>query len=151
LQLVASLEPYQNALGAKSFASYDLPTTNTSTTTTANVATDVTTTEATSTATVSRASLAARLVAVGSYDGKVRLISTDSWKIAFILPLIDPHAMNAGLIYSASSSIGSEVDINTGSSLLPPLMTVEVALDDDSILGVENMGAKQLNQQRQKR
>jgi hypothetical protein len=53
---------------------------------------------------------------------------------------------NSGTI----SVVGSEVDINTASSL-PPLMTVEVALDDDSILGVENMGAKQLNQQRQKR
>ena len=42
---------------------------------------------------VDRAESAARmtaLVAIGSYDGNIRLLSTRSWELAFVLPLLHP-------------------------------------------------------------
>lgn len=30
------------------------------------------------------------LVAIGSYDGNIRLLSTRSWELAFVLPLMHP-------------------------------------------------------------
>ena len=37
------------------------------------------------------------LVALGSYDGKIRLLSTSSWKCAYVLPLVHPNQMEPGL------------------------------------------------------
>ena len=36
------------------------------------------------------------LLAVGSYDGKVRLLSTRSWQVAFVLPLVHPRELDVG-------------------------------------------------------
>ncbi len=37
------------------------------------------------------------LVAVGSYDGKIRLLSTINFKLAFTLPLVHPKEMTGGI------------------------------------------------------
>jgi hypothetical protein len=43
------------------------------------------------------------LVAVGSYDGKVRLLSARSWQVAFVLPLCHPGQMDASLTHIHSA------------------------------------------------
>ncbi len=42
------------------------------------------------------------LIAVGSFDGRIRLFSTTSWKCAHVLPLVHPSLMEPGL---ASSTV----------------------------------------------
>lgn len=37
--------------------------------------------------------LASPLVAIGSFDGNIRMISTLSYKVAFVFPCIHPHEM----------------------------------------------------------
>jgi len=38
-----------------------------------------------------------QLLAIGSFDGRVRLLSTTSWKCAHVLPLVQPSLMEPGL------------------------------------------------------
>jgi len=40
----------------------------------------------------------AHLMAIGSFDGKIRLISMLSWQLAFVFPLCHPRDMDAGLV-----------------------------------------------------
>ena len=37
-----------------------------------------------------------KFLALGAFDGKVRLISAYSWQVAFVLPLTHPREMEAG-------------------------------------------------------
>lgn len=45
----------------------------------------------------------AGFVAIGSYDGKIRLLSMATWELAFTLPLIHPNQMEKG--YNCSSML----------------------------------------------
>lgn len=38
------------------------------------------------------------LVAIGSFDGRVRLLTMYSWQLAFVFPLVHPKDMDAGLL-----------------------------------------------------
>lgn len=46
----------------------------------------------------SASSPSAHLMAIGSFDGKIRLISMLSWQLAFVFPLCHPRDMDAGLV-----------------------------------------------------
>ena len=46
-------------------------------------------------------------IALGSYDGKIRLFSTVSWQMAFELPLMHSKDMHPGLISSKTSETNS--------------------------------------------
>lgn len=67
---------------------------------------------------------AIKFVAIGSYDGKVRLLSQFSWKLAFTLPLIHPKDMEAGLrppsFGGKGQAEGAEGESLDGSSVLDP-------------------------------
>ena len=75
-EIVGQYEAYQSALGIRSFCFFR-PTGQRLTITTAKSS--------------------AQLMAIGSYDGKVRLLSIRSWQPAFVLPLVHPREMDVGV------------------------------------------------------
>lgn len=76
-QVVAQYEAYQNALGIRSMSFHRPPSTL----------------DGASIGVVSNSPL----LAVGSFDGSVRLLSTHSWQVAFVLPCSLPGDMMPGL------------------------------------------------------
>ncbi len=75
---MASFEPYQHALGIRSLALPAIYTAGDSSSATSSVA-------------------GVALLAVGSFDGKVRVLSTYSWQLAFVLPLVHPKEMDVSV------------------------------------------------------
>jgi WD40 repeat protein len=70
---MAQYEAYQNALGIRTIAFHrpDDPVT----------------------AAAASPICPSQLLAIGSYDGQIRLLSSRSWKLAFVLPLVHPSEM----------------------------------------------------------
>lgn len=94
-EVVALYEAYQNALGIKQLVLH-CPVT---------IASSAATTNA--------------IVAVGSFDGVVRLLSPVSWRCAFELPLVHPKDMQAGLIDQKKGIVTTvEVTDAAGAELL---------------------------------
>jgi WD40 repeat protein len=66
-----------------------------------------------------------QLLALGSYDGRVRLLSTASWQCAHVLPLVHPLHMEPGLAngtlctveLTAAQAKAGGVDLSTASAL----------------------------------
>jgi len=75
--VLTSYEAYSSALGVRTLSFYRPPMSG---------------------STFGISSPATQLMAVGSYDGKVRLISMTSWTPALVLPLTHPRDMDAGVI-----------------------------------------------------
>ena len=87
--VLSLFEPYQNALGPRCLSFHQ-----------SNVAKDSYSNESNSPeVTAISASSSSRskvgLFAIGSYDGKVRILSSKSWQLAFVLPLIHPRDVKA--------------------------------------------------------
>ena len=91
--MISTIEPYQNALGIRSFS---FP--NPSSRPPSEFSLD------TSTSVVAAGHKSTGFAAIGSFDGKVRLVSLNSWRIAFTFPLIDPSEMNVGLLQAISTT-----------------------------------------------
>ena len=55
------------------------------------------------------------LYAVGSYDGNVRLISTRTWAVAFVLPTLNPSdmpsVMQSGVVTTIETSMAPGLDV----------------------------------------
>jgi hypothetical protein len=78
--LLANVEPYQNALGLRSFAFQNLTTAD-GTDGTLDTSTELSVSH-------QRKLFSQGLLAVGSFDGKVRILSTRTWEVAFTLPML---------------------------------------------------------------
>jgi len=75
--VLANYEAYSSALGIRTLSFYRPPISG---------------------ATFGITSPATQLMAVGSYDGKIRLMSMTSWSPALLLPLAHPREMDAGVM-----------------------------------------------------
>ena len=75
--MLCQYEPYSNALGVRSFAFYRNPFTP------------------------------SPLLALGSYDNTLRLISTRTWELAFELPLLHPSELLAVI----GNNVGMMVEV----------------------------------------
>jgi hypothetical protein len=78
--VIAQYEAYQNALGIRTL-SFHRPS--------------VTLDESTGDVVMGHKN--SPLLAVGSYDGNVRMLSTHSWNVAFVFPTTHPNMMMPGL------------------------------------------------------
>ncbi len=90
-EVVATYEAYQNALGIRSISFF-------------RPAMGITA----SSSSESRSS--AQLLAVNSYDGKIRLLSTRSWQAVFVLPLVHPREMDVGLCADGQTILVETMD-----------------------------------------
>lgn len=91
MQVLAQYEAYQNALGIRSLAFHRPPVV-------LNEAGDVDTSSV-------GACPSSPLLAVGSYDGNVRLLSTHSWSVAFVFPAAHPNDMMPGLANDVTTTV----------------------------------------------
>lgn len=97
-QCLATYEAYQNALGIRSVAlCKPLPSFASAATVTAAAPGEC------------------KFVALGSFDGKVRLLSMHSWQLAFALPLLHPRELEAGF-NSARLLLTVEVAASAGTA-----------------------------------
>lgn len=90
-EVVATYEAYQNALGIRSI-NFFRPVVGI----------------IASPSSESRSS--AQLLAVNSYDGKIRLLSTRSWQAVFVLPLVHPREMDIGLCADGQTILVETMD-----------------------------------------
>ena len=87
-QVLAQYEAYQNALGIRSMA-FHRPAV------TLDAAGDV----------EKCTNVSSPLLALGSYDGVVRLLSTHSWSVAFVFPATHPSDMMPGLANDVTTTV----------------------------------------------
>ncbi len=98
-EVVGNYEAYHNALGIKNLTFYsNYNSNNDNNTESAN------------------SNISSNLMAVGSYDGKIRLITMQSSQVAFILPLTHPRDMDAGIVEDPTIGAEVTVEINETSS-----------------------------------
>lgn len=81
-EIIANYEAYVNALGVRSLHFYR------------NIS-------------VGSSSLAMQLLAVASFDGKVRFLTMQSWQVSLVFPLTHPRDMDAGLLDLSMENGGS--------------------------------------------
>ena len=65
------------------------------------------------------------LLAVGSYDGNVRLLSTRSWAVAYVLPSVHPTDMSSVL----SHGVVTTVEVTGGDATVPMDVSTTAATD----------------------
>jgi len=94
--VLANYEAYSSALGIRTLSFYRPPISG---------------------ATFGITSPATQLMAVGSYDGKIRLMSMTSWSPALLLPLAHPREMDAGVMSTTGEIV--YLSPNLDSSLIP--------------------------------
>lgn len=71
-----------------------------------------------------------KFLAIGSYDGKIRLVSMYSWQVAFVLPLQHPRDMDAG--FNCSNML-LNVEISTlGTGNINTLYGGDATLDNNN-------------------
>jgi hypothetical protein len=67
----------------------------------------------------SQGAVSSRFLALGSFDGKVRLMSLYSWQVAFVLPLLHPRSLDAGFNCSTLlPTVEVSVSVTTGGTNL---------------------------------
>ena len=90
MQVLSQYEAYQNALGIRSLAFHRPPVA-------LDAAGDVDVSGSTC--------FSSPLLAIGSYDGSVRLLSTHSWSVAFVFPATHPGDMMPALANGVATTV----------------------------------------------